>query len=110
MQPIIRSLNEFEFTSDTCIGYTRKGEMFVVDLDMFDRIKDYTWSCAPNGYFVTNIPDPGKPKGQIKVKLHRFVTECPSTMVVDHIHGPTSKHDNRLCNLRICTNKENQFK
>ena len=54
MQSSIRSLNEFEFTSDTCIGYTRKGEMFVVDLDMFDRIKDYTWCSVRNTIYLQN--------------------------------------------------------
>ena len=39
------------------------------------------------------------------VKLHRFITDCPVGMVVDHINHDTL--DNRKSNLRICTNSEN---
>lgn len=40
-----------------------------------------------------------------KVRLHRFITNCPKDMVVDHINGDTL--DNRLCNLKITTQSEN---
>lgn len=40
-----------------------------------------------------------------KVRLHRFITDCPKDMVVDHINGDTL--DNRLCNLKITTQSEN---
>lgn len=40
-----------------------------------------------------------------KVRLHRYITDCPSDLVVDHINGNTL--DNRLKNLRVCTRLEN---
>lgn len=45
-------------------------------------------------------------KGKRKLLyLHRFITNCPKGMTVDHInHNPL---DNRRCNLKICTMKEN---
>lgn len=40
-----------------------------------------------------------------KIRLHRYITDCPKDMVVDHINGDTL--DNRMENLRIVTQVEN---
>jgi HNH endonuclease/AP2 domain len=40
-----------------------------------------------------------------KIRLHRFITDCPKGKVVDHING--NGLDNRRENLRICTHVEN---
>lgn len=39
------------------------------------------------------------------VYLHRFIMDCPSDKVIDHINH--NRLDNRKNNLRICTQKEN---
>ena len=41
------------------------------------------------------------------IRLHRFITNCPKDKVVDHINHNTL--DNRRCNLRICTARENSM-
>lgn len=50
-----QTTNEYEFTVDTCIGYTSKGEIFLVDIEDFDLIKDISWHVTKAGYVVGNI-------------------------------------------------------
>ena len=89
--------NEYEFTSDTCIGYTSDNKPFLVDIDKFDLICNYYWYIDDNGY-VRNCNG---------VKLHRLVTNASSGMDVDHKHGEWSRFDNRSSNLRECSKAEN---
>lgn len=103
---MINAVNEYEFTSDTCIGYTSKGEVFLVDIDKYDLIKDYNWCIDKNGYVVTYKRIDNKNK---TIRLHRLITDAPDDLVVDHIHGNKRRFDNRISNLRVCTNQENQF-
>ena len=43
--------------------------------------------------------------GEQKIQLHRYITNCPKDLQVDHINRNTL--DNRRENLRTCTNQEN---
>lgn len=83
-------------------------ESTIVDLDKLDDLKQYKIYIKIHGtkkYATLNFPD-GK-----KVKLNRYLLgitdldEWDGKIVVDHING--NSLDNRLCNLRKCTHKEN---
>lgn len=102
MTNIIR--NDYKIVDDYVIMYTSKGVQFLVDLEDFEKIRKYYWSNDQDGYFVHSFRDNDKHK---KIKLHRFIMNCPDNMVVDHIHGKESRFDNRKSNLRLATVSQN---
>ena len=65
-----------------------------------DMLDDYIWRCL-DGYATT---DEGKRNAKTLVKLHRILLVCPDNMQVDHIN--IKKFDNRIHNLRIATQQE----
>lgn len=70
----------------------------LLDDEDYDSVACYPWYLNYHGYIA------GKVNGGC-VYLHRFLMGEPSGKVIDHING--NKQDNRRCNLRICTVKEN---
>jgi hypothetical protein len=66
-----------------------------IDIEDIDKISLVIWHISDKGY-VRNTK---------LGRLHRYITNCPDDMVVDHING--NRLDNRKCNLRICTHSEN---
>lgn len=70
-----------------------------IDKDKVDVVKCYKW-CISKGYVQTTID-------KKNVKLHRFISNPQDGVVVDHING--DKLDNRIENLRICTQQQNIF-
>ncbi len=67
----------------------------LIDDEDFEIVNAFTWKISKLGYVVA--------KGEIY--MHRMLMNTPSGMATDHING--IKHDNRRCNLRVCTNSEN---
>ena len=77
--------------------YNREGEevgRVLIDKEDVEKIKNYKWSMG-NGYVYNGTVG----------KMHRFLMNCPSNKIVDHINHNTL--DNRKTNLRICTQTEN---
>lgn len=74
-----------------------------IDIDDIPKIKKYIW-CAKGEqdrfYAVTYI-------GRKHLRMHRYIMSCPDNMQVDHINHKTL--DNRKCNLRICTQSQNNM-
>lgn len=76
-------------------------QQFKVSKADINRVSQYKWQLDKStGYWYTY-----NKKTKSKMYLHRFIVNCPKGKVVDHINH--DKNDNRRCNLRICTQKEN---
>lgn len=85
----------------------------IVDDEDYDFLNQWKW-CAlkqQDGKFyavrtaiVKNRNNESTPK---RIAMHRLVNNTPDKLYTDHINGDTL--DNRKCNLRSCTNSENQF-
>ena len=70
----------------------------IIDTDCVSLVNCYQWSIGNHGYVTSGA-------GKNQVLMHRLITAPPTGMVVDHInHNP---RDNRKCNLRICTQHQN---
>lgn len=85
---------------------TRKKEVFdyaLVDDRDFDWINQYKWSRTSQGYAHARV-------GDKTMRMHiliadKHIGKREDGKVLDHINQ--NKLDNRLCNLRVCTMKEN---
>lgn len=69
-----------------------------IDLEDVNKVKHLKWCIDKHGYAVC---------GNLNIKLHRHVMNCPIDMVVDHINRKPL--DNRKSNLRICTKQQNEM-
>ena len=76
----------------------------LIDIDDIEKVKKYTWQLKYsekfNIYYAVSSQHNKK-----EVKLHRFLTDCPKGLIVDHINH--NGLDNRKCNLRVCSQKIN---
>lgn len=96
-----RKYNIYDLTGEYGIGYTNNGEEFYFDLEDYNKIKDYCWSCNKEGYLLSTLKDK-------VIRFHRIIMNCDdSKKFVDHINHNVK--DNRKSNLRIVTNNQNQM-
>lgn len=80
-----------------------QGKQAIVDADKLALISNYKWfACkSRNGVFYAGTKINGK-----LIKLHRFLLDVTdSKIIIDHINHDGL--DNRMSNLRICTNHQN---
>lgn len=104
-----RTKNRYDLSGEYGIGYTKNGDVFLFDLEDYNKIKNFCWSFNANGYLKTNLPREGK---RTDLMFHNLVMpDAPAGMVVDHIIHPVDpkgkKSDNRKSNLRFVTKSQN---
>ena len=111
LPPIIKPFPEFtptkrvEYNTDYDLVYirTKDGSVAVTDGAFYDIVSKYTWDKDGNGYISASFKDKGRVHPH---KLQNYIIpNIPKGYIVDHING--NKLDNRMCNLRFATIKEN---
>ena len=80
-----------------------KGKFAAVDDGDYDRVSQYPWFAfkVHNSWYAAT----GSVVKNKRTYLHRFVTNAPAGMEVDHVNGHGL--DNRKANLRICRHRDN---
>jgi hypothetical protein len=80
-----------------------------VDDDSYDHLSQWKWCVNGQGYAMRRLTVGKREDGKViskKVSLHRYITQAPEGMVVDHIDG--NPLNNLRSNLRVCTRVQNQ--
>ena len=80
-------------------GEKGENKFIIIDDNQYDFVINEKWYLNSKGYIIRNFPN------KKRILLHRILTNCPKNMIIDHINR--NKLDNRMMNLRICTNSEN---
>lgn len=84
-----------------------KGYKILIDIEDIPIFEKYNWYVNSADkiryYVVAKVYNNGKVKN---IKLHRIIMNAPTNLYIDHING--NGLDNRRCNLRLCTNQQNQ--
>lgn len=75
-------------------------DIMITDKESYKKIEGLKICLAKNGYAVT------RRNGKVE-HIHRIILNVRPGMYVDHING--NKLDNRLSNLRECTNSQNNM-
>lgn len=84
-------------------GETRMIEgSILVNAEYYEWLNQYKWHISDTGYAVRRVKVGGKTH---TVRMHRLIVEPADDEVVDHINHNTV--DNRVTNLRPCTQQSN---
>lgn len=97
-----KKTNHVEFKPDDKIAIvysTNTNNPFIIDIDDYEKIKDYAWFESSVGYLMEKS---SKKSGRL---LHRVIMDAPKGKVVDHLNHNIK--DNRKQNLRVCSQSEN---
>lgn len=93
--------NQWIFKDKVAIGRDFNGNEFFVDIDDYEKVKDFCWRVDKRGYVVSNSRN-GKNK---TIFIHRIIMNVPDDLFVDHKNW--DKSNNRKENLRVATKSQN---
>lgn len=90
----IKSINNKYKNENGNYIFMIKDKDIIIDKDMYFNMYKYNWYINQQGYIRCK-----------EFLLSRFILQCDKKLVVDHING--NLLDNRKCNLRAITQKQN---
>ena len=82
-----------------------KGYEAIIDANDVDLVGQHNWCVRGGRNTLYATRGEGSKGNQRFIRLHRFLTDAPKDLIVDHING--NGLDNRRCNLRLVSNSEN---
>lgn len=98
------------------MGYKVVGKA-LIDSSWYEDCIKYIWVFDANDYVLMNLSKENlksrglkKPKGKTEsIRLHRYIMAVSNEvdLHVDHVNG--DRKDNRFCNLRLSTLKQNSY-
>lgn len=96
---------KYHFSDDgaTAYGELPGGEVFIIDSDMLESVKNTNFYIGSKGPYSTGfyvIDCNGR-------ALHDYLFEHRDGFEIDHVNLDTL--DNRRCNIRYCTHQQNQM-
>ena len=95
--------NQYDLSGEYGIGYTSQPDSygryeFYFDKEDFCKIKNYTWSFSND--YLRDTKDRS-------IAMHQIILPTEDGLMPEHIHGSTTKNDNRKSNLRPATQTQN---
>lgn len=82
-----------------------QGKFAMVDAKNFDWLNQWKWQTHKSGNTYYAVRCIGKQPNRHKLLMHREILNIPKGMNTDHINH--KGFDNRRCNIRACTQKQN---
>ena len=79
-------------------------QVVLVDDEDFERLSQWSWCAHWRSSTKSFIAVRGE--GKNLIRMFREIMDCPDDLLVDHKNHDTL--DNQKCNLRICTDSQNQ--
>lgn len=85
--------------------FLSQGQFAIVDAEDYEKLKQYKWHAVyKDGWYARRITSWAE--GHKTIWMHREIMKPPDDMQIDHRNH--NGFDNRRCNLRTCTQSDNQ--
>lgn len=94
------SKNTYKKCGEYTYVYDNLGNKCIIDTEDLEKVKPYYWSKSDE-YWISQRRE------LQNSRLHRFILDFPNSEDVDHIDGDTD--NNRKCNLRPCSHRNNSL-